>query len=96
MSIEILVTKPEFYYWFLIPTLIEFIVLFFTIKFTKKRFMTKNIIFLVIILFLLVVSQLILIEIFFYDSWPTYIPHIAIFFCVLLVIIQYLLNRKNT
>lgn len=96
MSIEKLITKPEFYYWYLIPTLIEFMVLYFTFEITTKKLQTKNIIFLVIILFLLVVSQWILIEIFFYDSWPTYIPHIAIFFSVILVIIQYLLKRKNT
>lgn len=95
MSIDRLLSKPEFYYWYLIPTVVGLTVLIWTVKQISKKADNKNI-FLTIIIFLLIgLSQWVLIQIFFFDAWPTFFPHFATFLSCLLVLLLYYLNRKD-
>jgi len=70
-------------------------VLVWTIKLILKKTNIKNVCITVTILLLLGVSQLILIEMFFFGAWPTFIPHIATGISILIVTLQFFLNRPR-
>ena len=95
MSIENLLIKPEFYYWFLIPTVVAVCTFIKSIvTFTKKRSIV-NWLLTILIINLVIFSEYILVEIFFMDAWPSYLPHIGIILALIVYGIQVYAN-KNT
>ena len=95
MSINKLISAPEFYYWYLIPTLVSVIITVCTIKYISIKADAKNICITALIILLIGLSQWVLVQIFFLDAYPAYFPHIAILLSGILVIIQALLNQPN-
>jgi predicted membrane channel-forming protein YqfA (hemolysin III family) len=71
-------------------------VLIWTIKLILKKANVKNACLTVTILLLLGVSQLILIQMFFFGAWPTFIPHIATGVSIFIVTLQFFLNRPSS
>jgi uncharacterized membrane protein len=95
MTIQNLLRKPEFYYWFLIPTIIAvFVFIKSTLILLKKR-SVFNWIFSILIIILVGFSEYILCVIFFTDAWPTYLPHFGIGLALIINGIQFFVN-KNT
>lgn len=91
-----LISRPEFYFWYLVPTIIGLLLLIWTTKQIKKKADTKNVCFTVSTYFLILLSQWVLVQIFFVaDVWPTYFPHVATAFSFILVTLQFLLNRQD-
>jgi hypothetical protein len=74
--------------------LIGLAVVAWSVKLILKKTNIKNICIAVIILFLLGFSQWILVEIFFFGAWPTFIPHVATGISILLVILQFFVTGK--
>jgi hypothetical protein len=95
MTIENLLRKPEFYYWFLIPTIISVIVFTKSIMILVKKRSFINWIFTLFITIIIIFSEYILGVIFFLDAWPTYLPHIGIGLTLIIYSIQYLINRTR-
>ncbi len=93
MTVENLLRKPEFYYWFLIPTIIAVFILTKSIMILVKKGSLINWIFTIFILTVIIFSEYILGVIFFMDAWPTYLPHIGIGLTLIIYSIQYLINR---
>lgn len=96
MTIDNLISRPEFYYWYLVPTIAAAATLVWTTSFLIKKVDVKNVCFSVSTFFLLGLSQWVLIKVFFRNAWPTYLPHIATGISIIIVTIQYFLNRRNT
>ena len=95
MTIQNLLRKPEFYYWFLIPTIIAvFVFIKSILNLIKKRSIT-NWIFTLLIIILVGFSEYILYVIFFTDAWPTYMPHFGIGLALIIYGIQAFVY-KNT
>lgn len=92
MSLQNLLLRPEFYYWYLFPTLVEIIICFLTVKLARKK-RDNNQGITAIIIFLLIISQWVLVKIFYFGAWPTYSPHLAIFISIILLVVQYRLIR---
>jgi uncharacterized membrane protein len=95
MTIENLLRKPEFYYWFLIPTFIAIFVLVKSTIVLKKKRSLINWALTILVISLVVFSEYILGVIFFMDAWPTYLPHIGIGLALIIYGIQFFVN-KNT
>ncbi|MBG6188390.1 hypothetical protein [Flavobacterium sp. CAN_S2] len=95
MTIENLLRKPEFYYWFLIPTFIAIFVVVKSIIVLKKKRSLINWALTILVISLVVFSEYILGVIFFMDAWPTYLPHIGIGLALIIYGIQFFVN-KNT
>jgi uncharacterized membrane protein len=95
MTIENLLRKPEFYYWFLIPTFIAIFVVVKSIIVLKKKRSLINWALTILVISLVVLSEYILGVIFFMDAWPTYLPHIGIGLALIIYGIQFFVN-KNT
>jgi len=93
MIIGNLLNKPEFYYWFLIPTIIAVFVVAKTIILLAKKRNFINWTFSTIILILTLISEYILGIIFFTDSWPTFLPHIGIVLALIFYLIQKYINK---
>ena len=93
MIIENLLNKPEFYYWFLIPTIIAVFVVAKAIILLAKKRSFINWTFSTIILILNVISEYILGIIFFTDSWPTFLPYIGIGLALIIYLIQKYINK---
>jgi uncharacterized membrane protein YfhO len=90
-----LISKPEFYFWYLLPTIIGLLLLIWTTMQVKKKADTKNVCFTVSTYFLILLSQWVLVQMFFADAWPTFFPHEATAFSLILVTLQYWLNRQD-
>ena len=93
MTIENLLRKPEFYYWFLIPTIIVVFVFTKSIIILVKKRSFINWISTIFIINLLIVSEYILGVIFFMDALPTYLPHIGIGLTLIIYGIQNYVNK---
>jgi hypothetical protein len=94
MTIENLLRKPEFYYWFLIPTIIAVFIFTNSIIILVKRRKMINWILTMFIFSVIIFSEYMLGVIFFLDAWPTYLPHIGIGLALIIYGIQFFLNRK--
>jgi glucan phosphoethanolaminetransferase (alkaline phosphatase superfamily) len=94
-NMDNVLSRPEFYYWYLIPTFLGLTILLWTSKLISKKTDLKNVCFTVLTFFLLGLSQWVLIQIFFFDAWPTFFPHIVTGLSFILVTIQYFLNRQD-
>jgi len=95
MTIQNLLRKPEFYYWFLIPSIIAVFVLIKSILILLKKRSWISWIFTILIIILVAFSEYILYVIFFTDAWPTYLPHFGIGLALIIYGIQYLINRNT-
>ncbi|WP_035664635.1 hypothetical protein, partial [Flavobacterium sp. ACAM 123] len=95
MTIENLIREPEFYYWFLIPTIIAVFVFTKSILILVKKRKLINWIFTIFAIIIIIFSEYILGVIFFMDAWPTYLPHIGIGLALIIYGIQFYLNRKK-
>lgn len=84
-------SHSEFYFWYLIPTLIGVFNSIKSFQLTKAKPNISNVFLMTVILALTTLAQVILIQIFFLEYYPTYIPHAATAIATLLVIVQYLL-----
>jgi len=87
--------NTEFYLWFLLPTLIG---LFILIKSAIISFRRKSIgswVLTIVIFILTCLSEIILYQIFFQGTWPSFIPHFMIGLSVILFGLQVILKRKN-
>lgn len=96
MTIQNLLRKPEFYYWFLIPTIIAVFVLIKSILIGKKKPSILNWIFTILIIILLGFSEYILYVIFFTDALPTYLPHFGIGLALIIYGIQFFVYKNTT
>jgi hypothetical protein len=95
MTIQNLLRKPEFYYWFLIPTIIAVFVFIKSILNLVKKRSLLNWILTILIIILVGFSEYILYVIFFTDAWPTYLPHFGIGLALIIYGIQFFVY-KNT
>jgi hypothetical protein len=84
-----LLSAPEFYYWYLIPTAVQIIVLIFSVKYALRKKVFINLFLTVIIFVSIIFSQLLLIRIFFMGAWPSYLPHITTAIAILLIVLQF-------
>ena len=85
----------EFYLWFLLPTVIE---LFVLIKSTQVSLRRKSVIswgLTIIILLLTVLSETILYQIFFQESWASFVPHLMIGLSIILFGLQLIFTRQK-
>ena len=87
--------QPEFIWLYFIPTIISLILIFKSIKLSFKRHNLLNWVFAVIIFAIICLSQMILINIFFREAYPTYSPHLLITVAALIFIIQLGLKKSN-
>ena len=94
MTIENLLRESEFYYWFLIPSIVAVFVSIKSIKFLIKKRSLINWILTAFIISLIIFSECILGVIFFMDAWPTFLPHIGIVIALIICIIQYFVNKN--
>jgi surface polysaccharide O-acyltransferase-like enzyme len=90
-----LLTKPEFYYWYLLPTILGVVTIIGTIKETNKNRDYKNLCICIVALFLIGFSQVIVIQIFLFEAWPTFVPYLMIVVGLILLLLQYSSNRKR-
>ena len=95
MTIENLLRKPEFYYWFLIPTIIAVFIFTKSIMILVKKRSLINWMLTMFIVSVIIFSEYILGVIFFLDALPTYLPHIGIGLTLIIYSIQYLVNRTQ-
>jgi len=89
------VINIEFYLWFLLPTVIE---LFVLIKSTQVSLRRKSVIswgLTIIILLLTVLSETILYQIFFQESWASFVPHLMIGLSIILFGLQLIFTRQK-
>lgn len=93
MTIENLLRNPEFYYWFLIPTIVAVFVFIKSLIILVQKRSLINWILTLLIFSLIIFSEYILGVIFFTDAWPTYLPHIGISLSLIIYSTQILLNR---
>ena len=84
---------PEFIYWFLIPTIISLSTIAKSISILLKRKTKFNWSVSILITVLVIFSESILLSIFFFNAYPSYIPHIIIGINLVLLIIQILKNK---
>jgi hypothetical protein len=95
MSIDNLITRPDFYYWYVIPTIVGLTLLILTTRQIRYKADAKNVCITVVTYFFILLSQWVLIKIFFEDAWPTYFPHMATLLSLILVTTQTLLNNRD-
>jgi len=88
-----LLGKPEFYYWFLIPTVISFFVIIKSLLILLKKINSINCTYSLLIIIFVGFSEYVLFIIFFKDSWPTIIPFIGIGLALIIYRIQ--VNRLD-
>src|SRR5688572_28841480 len=86
---------PEFYFWFLIPTLVAIFIMWRSIIISLKRKSVESWIFTSIIFVFLGLSEVILYQIFFLDSWPSFIPHGLILLSLILLGVQTITRKKK-
>jgi CHASE2 domain-containing sensor protein len=96
MTIENLIRKPEFYYWFLIPTVVAVFIFIKSILVLTKKRSVVNWLLTMLIIGLAIFSDYILGVIFFMDAWPTYLPHIGIGLALIIYGIQVYANRNTS
>lgn len=86
----------EFIFWFLLPVIIAIIIISKSINTLIKTRNLKNWLLTICITILILFSLTVLCSIFFYDTYPTFIPYFAIGISIILYSIQFILNvRKN-
>lgn len=90
-----MLSKPEFYYWYLIPTILGGLAIIWSLIQTGNNREYTNVGISVFILLSIGLSQIALIQIFFFDAWPTFFPHIATIFSLILVLLQYYRNGRR-
>jgi hypothetical protein len=86
--------KVEAIIWIFIPALVSLFVLFKTtlISMKKKIFLSWL---LTVIIWIAVVFSLIMFgNMYFYDAWPSFLPHILIGISLLLLLLQSSLKRE--
>jgi hypothetical protein len=96
MSLEQLLNTEEFYFWYLLPTIVGIITIIVSAVLLIRHRTPGNIVVFVLVFLLLAFSQFILIQIFFYDFWPSFIPHLGTGLALLLVGLQIFSNRKTS
>ena len=82
--------------WCVLPAIICLFVIVLTIRLSIKIKKLFSWILSLIILIAASLSFAILCTIYFTDSWPTFIPHIAIGFSIILLLIQFTLRKKRS
>jgi hypothetical protein len=87
--------KPDFFYWFLIPTVISLFVFTKSIMTLNKKRNLTNWIITTLILISILFSESILYTVFFFDAWPTYLPYLVMSFAFIIYIIQLYLNKET-
>ena len=87
--------NPEFLYWFVIPTVLAALIALGSIIISLKRRSVGNWIGTLIIMVLISLSEIILYQIFFEESYPSYIPHVLIGFSLILFLIQILRKSRK-
>lgn len=86
--------KSEFYYWFLLPSIIEFFIVLMSVKISYRRKSIGIWVLTTFIFILATLSEIILYQIFFKNSWPSFIPHFMIGLSIVLFGIQSYFKRK--
>jgi hypothetical protein len=87
--------KVEFLYWYLLPTLIGLILLIFATRLILRSRNVRSIFFSSAIALILAFSQWGLIQIFFLDAWPTFLPHFGTGLATALLTIQIIWDKKS-
>ncbi len=96
MAIENFLYKPEFYYWFLIPTIVTVFVFIKSILILSRKRNWLNWILTIGIILSILFSEYMLYVVFFLSAWPTYLPHIIIVFALIVYGIQVYANKKHS
>jgi hypothetical protein len=86
--------KVETIIWIFIPALVSLFVLFKTISISLKKKTFLSWLLTVIIWMAVVFSEIILGNMYFYDAWPSFLPHILIGISLLLLLLQSSFKKK--
>ena len=89
-----MLTTPEFYFWFLFPTIVAITILVLSVILTKRSNNFVNQVSTTIIILLIIISEYVLYLIFFTGAWPTFTPHIFIVLTVMIYLLQVWRFRK--
>ena len=92
---KVLLTHSEFYFWYLIPTIIAIAITIKSILLSKERKKYPNGVFTFSIIILILPAEEVLYKIFFTGAWPTYMPHAMIGLAMVLFCLQYFLAGKR-
>jgi hypothetical protein len=86
--------KVEAIIWFFVPAIVSVFVLFKTtsISISKKKFLSWLLT--IIIWAAVVFSAIMLGNMYFYDAWPSFLPHILIGISLLLLLLQTSLKKN--
>jgi len=90
-----MLSSPEFYLWFLLPSIIGLFIILRTIFISLKRKSILSWVFTFIIFTLITLSEIILYQIFFQGSYPTFIPHLMIGFSLIIFTVQIIIKSKK-
>lgn len=85
----------EFLLWFVIPMLFELLLLYFSIRQAVKHPRLQQRILMGTTILLLLLSGYMLVMIFFFNAWPTYMPYYLILGAGLILVAQIALKKRS-